>query len=100
MVTDQSSPVLREVVGALHAAFSAGDATAATALFTADAVFEDLTLHTRLAGPLTIGNATLETGETVKCFLCEHYALSGATEITQFGGWRAFLASEAVQASV
>jgi len=50
--------------------------------------------------PLTIGNATLETGETVKCFLCEHYALSGATEITQFGGWRAFLASEAVQASV
>jgi ketosteroid isomerase-like protein len=55
VVTDQSSPVLREVVGALHAAFSAGDATAATALFTADAVFEDLTLHTRLAGPLTIG---------------------------------------------
>ena len=50
--------------------------------------------------PLAIGDATLETGETVKCFLCEPYALSGATEITQFGGWRAFLANQISQASV
>jgi allophanate hydrolase len=42
--------------------------------------------------PLTIGNVRLSDGDTVKCFLCEPYALAGATEITQFGGWRAFLA--------
>jgi allophanate hydrolase len=42
--------------------------------------------------PLTIGNVRLMDGDTVKCFLCEPYALAGATEITQFGGWRAFLA--------
>ena len=39
--------------------------------------------------PLGIGSATLEDGETVKCFICEPYALRDATEITQFGGWRA-----------
>jgi allophanate hydrolase len=50
--------------------------------------------------PLAIGSATLEGGETVKCFLCEPYGLSGATEITQFGSWRAFLASQSVPASV
>ena len=55
LVRDQSSPVLRRVVGALHDAFSKGDAAAATALFTSDAIFEDLTLHLRLVGPLAIG---------------------------------------------
>jgi allophanate hydrolase len=50
--------------------------------------------------PLAIGSARLEDGETVKCFLCEPYGLNGATEITQLGGWRAFLASRAVEASV
>ncbi|HYM78458.1 MAG TPA: allophanate hydrolase [Candidatus Dormibacteraeota bacterium] len=43
--------------------------------------------------PLGIGTITLDSGESVKCFLCEPYALSGATEITHFGGWRAYLAS-------
>jgi allophanate hydrolase len=42
--------------------------------------------------PLTIGNVRLSDGDTVKCFLCEPYALDGAAEITQMGGWRAFLA--------
>jgi allophanate hydrolase len=50
--------------------------------------------------PLGIGNATLEDGDTVKCFICETYALRDATEITHFGGWRAFLASQSLQASV
>lgn len=50
--------------------------------------------------PLAIGNARLEEGDTVKCFVCEPYALSGATEITQLGSWRAFLASRIAQASV
>jgi allophanate hydrolase len=42
--------------------------------------------------PLGIGNATLEDGRSVKCFICEPYAIAGATEITQFGGWRKYLA--------
>jgi allophanate hydrolase len=43
--------------------------------------------------PLGIGNATLDSGESVKCFICEPYAVADASEITQFGGWRAYLAS-------
>ena len=42
--------------------------------------------------PLTIGNLVLDNGETVKGFLTEPYALTGATEITGFGGWRNYLA--------
>jgi allophanate hydrolase len=40
--------------------------------------------------PLGIGNCTLESGRTVKSFVCEPYALVGARDITSFGGWRAF----------
>jgi allophanate hydrolase len=43
--------------------------------------------------PLSIGTATLEDGSTVKCFLCEPYALAEAKEITDLGGWRAHLAT-------
>ena len=43
--------------------------------------------------PLGIGNATLDSGESVKCFICEQYAIASATEITHFGGWRNYLAS-------
>jgi len=43
--------------------------------------------------PLGIGSATLENGEVVKCFICEGYAIEKATEITQFGGWRGYLAA-------
>ncbi len=43
--------------------------------------------------PLGIGSATLENGEVVKCFICEGYAIENATEITRFGGWRAYLGS-------
>jgi allophanate hydrolase len=50
--------------------------------------------------PLGIGSATLEDGEVVKCFICEPYGLRDALEITQFGGWRAFLASQSLPASV
>jgi allophanate hydrolase len=42
--------------------------------------------------PLTIGNLVLDNGETVKGFLTEPYAVAGATEITDFGGWRNYLA--------
>ena len=43
--------------------------------------------------PLTIGTATLDSGESVKCFLCEPHAVSGALEITHHIGWRAYLSS-------
>jgi allophanate hydrolase len=41
--------------------------------------------------PLGIGNAVLEDGASVKCFICEPYALRNATEITRYGGWRGYL---------
>ena len=43
--------------------------------------------------PLGLGAVELADGSTVHGFLCEHFALEGAREISQFGGWRAFLAS-------
>jgi allophanate hydrolase len=42
--------------------------------------------------PLGIGTLRLETGETVKGFICETAGLNGATDVTEFGGWRAYLA--------
>ena len=46
-----------------------------------------------IPSPLSIGNVKLASGEWVKGFLCEDIALGGAREITNFGGWRAYLAS-------
>ncbi len=43
--------------------------------------------------PLGIGTATLDDGQTVKCFICEPFAIPGATEITHFGGWRGYIRS-------
>jgi allophanate hydrolase len=45
--------------------------------------------------PLGIGSALLDYGQTVKCFICEPYALGAATEITRFGGWRNYLSQPA-----
>ncbi|HEY8932723.1 MAG TPA: allophanate hydrolase [Rariglobus sp.] len=41
--------------------------------------------------PMVIGNAELNDGTWVKSFLCEPHALTGATDITSKGGWRAHL---------
>ncbi len=49
--------------------------------------------------PLTIGTATLDSGESVKCFLCEPHAVSGALEITHHSGWRAYLSSSHLSSS-
>jgi allophanate hydrolase len=46
-----------------------------------------------VGAPLGIGNVELDGGEWVKGFLCESLATEGATEITHFGGWRAYLAA-------
>lgn len=40
--------------------------------------------------PLGIGTLTLASGETLKGFICEGHALAQATDITAFGGWRAY----------
>lgn len=47
----------------------------------------------RIPAPLGVGKITLVDGTAVTGFLCEAHALSGAEEITGFGGWRAFLDS-------
>ncbi len=47
----------------------------------------------QIPAPLGIGTLTLADGETVQGFLCEAAAITGARDITQFGGWRAFLRS-------
>ncbi len=44
--------------------------------------------------PLGIGNLELNDGTWVKGFICEPCALSGARDITEFGGFRAYLASK------
>jgi allophanate hydrolase len=49
--------------------------------------------------PLVIGTITLADGRSVKGFLCEPIALAEATDITQFGGWRAYLAANAADKS-
>ncbi len=50
--------------------------------------------------PLGIGTIALESGESVKGFVCESSGLEGAIDITHFGGWRAFLAARHNAASV
>lgn len=48
--------------------------------------------------PLGIGSVTLASGETVKGFICEAYALAGATDISEHGGWRAYCMQQSGQA--
>ncbi len=43
--------------------------------------------------PLGIGLVETQTGKHVLGFLCEQAGLAGATEITDLGGWRAYLAT-------
>ncbi|MCW4462944.1 allophanate hydrolase [Sphingomonas sp. BT-65] len=42
--------------------------------------------------PLAIGTVTLADGSSVKGFVAEPRALTGAEDITSLGGWRAFIA--------
>jgi len=44
----------------------------------------------QIPSPLGIGTLTLETGETVKGFICEASEITEAEDITSFGGWRGF----------
>ena len=45
----------------------------------------------QVPAPMCIGQVVLADGDCVSGFLCEPVALDGATEITKFGAWRAYL---------
>jgi allophanate hydrolase len=49
------------------------------------------TLVSGIPAPLGIGKVTLEDGSMVSGFLCEQHALADARDVTEFGGWRAFV---------
>jgi allophanate hydrolase len=46
-----------------------------------------------IPAPLGIGTVQLQDGSSVKGFICESQGLAGATDISHFGGWRAYLAA-------
>lgn len=48
----------------------------------------------RIPAPLGIGKIALADGRQVSGFLCEAHALTGAAEITSYGGWRAYRAAQ------
>ncbi len=48
-----------------------------------------------IPSPLGIGQVELGNGEWVQGFVCEGWAVQGAEEISQLGGWRAYLAQKA-----
>jgi len=47
--------------------------------------------------PLALGTVRLADGSQVKGFLCEPAGVEGAREITEFGGWRNYMAGELVR---
>lgn len=51
-----------------------------------------------IPGPLGIGTVELADGSKVQGFVCEAHAAATATDITAYGGWRAWLASGKDQA--
>ena len=46
-----------------------------------------------IPAPLGVGTVTLADGSEVTGFLCEPHVTKTARDITEFGGWRAYLAS-------
>jgi allophanate hydrolase len=46
-----------------------------------------------IPAPLGIGKVLLADGTQVSGFVCEDYAVAGATDISHYGGWRAYLAA-------
>ena len=47
-----------------------------------------------IPGPLGIGTVELADGSKVQGFVCEAHAAAGATDITSYGGWRAWQAAK------
>lgn len=48
-----------------------------------------------IPAPLGIGNVELADGRWVNGFICEGYGFEGAEDVTEFGGWRAYIAFKA-----
>jgi len=46
-----------------------------------------------IPSPLALGKIELSNSEWVTGFVCESYGLESGADITEFGGWRAWLAS-------
>ena len=44
-----------------------------------------------IPAPLGLGNIELEDGSWVKGFICEPYAIDGSKDISDLGGWRAYI---------
>lgn len=49
-----------------------------------------------IPAPLGLGTLTLSDGRQVTGFICEPRAVQGATDVTGFGGWRAYIVSRQV----
>ncbi|WP_434714751.1 allophanate hydrolase (plasmid) [Rhizobium sp. YTUHZ045] len=47
-----------------------------------------------IPAPLGIGKVTLDDGSQIPGFLCEAHAIEGAREITELGGWRAYVSEQ------
>ncbi|HEY7865492.1 MAG TPA: allophanate hydrolase [Psychromonas sp.] len=47
-----------------------------------------------IAQPLGLGKVELDNNSWVNSFICEGYAVSDALDITQFGGWSAYIKSQ------
>ena len=47
-----------------------------------------------IAPPLALGTVTLDSGETVRGFVCEAAGAEGTPDVSAHGGWRAYLAAE------
>jgi len=47
-----------------------------------------------IPAPLGIGTLTLADGRLVKGFICENAAVTGAPDVSAFGGWRNYLAAQ------
>ena len=46
----------------------------------------------QIASPLGIGTLELDDGSSVKGFICECDAVKNAKEISEYGGWKAYIA--------
>ncbi len=51
------------------------------------------TFLTMVPAPLALGTVTLADGRELTGFVCEPRALEGSTEVTSFGGWRAYVST-------
>ena len=48
-------------------------------------------LVAEIPAPLAIGTVALADGRSVKGFIAEAFAVQGLTDVTAWGGWRAYL---------